>query len=197
MEDLVIKKAEFTREEAEFFAWGLNEAAGGLFTHLFGKKANRLLVKFALQHDNCFSLDHVIFATHNNKILGMASSMDYRAARKLPKKFGLTLRGSIFRAIIVYSALKDIFTFMSKHKEDEWYLQAIAVAPEARRKGVSRQLLEEVEKSAQSNNLHKLALDVEVKNTRAINLYKSFGFFLEKTSNPSKLAQVHRMTKNF
>ena len=55
-------------------------------------------------------------------------------------------------------------------------IHKIAVAPEQRRKGIGKQLLKTVLKTLKEKNVKRVFLEVNEKNTPAINLYKSCGF---------------------
>jgi ribosomal protein S18 acetylase RimI-like enzyme len=52
----------------------------------------------------------------------------------------------------------------------------IAVSPEARGKGIGRELMEAVEADARALGCCKVTLEVRSDNTRAMNLYRSVGF---------------------
>ena len=61
-------------------------------------------------------------------------------------------------------------------KEPRCELLAIAVEPEARRRGVARMLLREIEKEAKRLNEHTLFLHTATENIPAQNLFKKHGF---------------------
>ena len=62
------------------------------------------------------------------------------------------------------------------HVLDEGYIANVAVAPEARRRGVARALLTELERRARAIPLAFLTLEVRAGNAPAIALYASLGY---------------------
>jgi ribosomal protein S18 acetylase RimI-like enzyme len=61
-----------------------------------------------------------------------------------------------------------------------WYVDALAVAPLWRRRGVARQLLDEACRRAAAAGLDGVALDTGVENGPARSLYEAAGFRLEE-----------------
>ncbi len=59
---------------------------------------------------------------------------------------------------------------------DELHVLNVAVAPEARRRGVARQLLDRVEAAAREQGGRAALLEVRVSNAPAIALYRSLGY---------------------
>ncbi len=57
-----------------------------------------------------------------------------------------------------------------------WYVDALAVAPEARRRGVARALLDAAAHRAREAGARELALDTGIENTGAQRLYAASGF---------------------
>lgn len=62
---------------------------------------------------------------------------------------------------------------------DEVHIRKICVAPDMRRQGYARLLLEEMERRAVQNGAVALTLEVRRSNAAAIALYEGFGFRLE------------------
>jgi GNAT superfamily N-acetyltransferase len=57
-----------------------------------------------------------------------------------------------------------------------WLLRDLYVDPDARRTGVARALLASVADAARSEGAHRLSLQTEATNTRALDLYAKAGF---------------------
>ncbi|MBM2619928.1 GNAT family N-acetyltransferase [Actinoplanes sp. LDG1-06] len=57
-----------------------------------------------------------------------------------------------------------------------WLVRDLYVRPAARRRGIARQLLEVVEEEARASGAHRLSLQTESANVRAIDLYATSGF---------------------
>jgi ribosomal protein S18 acetylase RimI-like enzyme len=64
--------------------------------------------------------------------------------------------------------------------ERAWYVDALAVAPGWRRRGVARRLLDEAERRATAAGLDGVALDTGLENRPARALYEAAGFTLEE-----------------
>lgn len=62
------------------------------------------------------------------------------------------------------------------HVGDEGYIANVAVAPAARRQGVARALMAELEAYGRENALYRLTLEVRVSNAAAIALYAGAGY---------------------
>jgi GNAT superfamily N-acetyltransferase len=57
-----------------------------------------------------------------------------------------------------------------------WLVRDLYVRPAARRRGVARELLEAVTDEARASGAHRLSLQTEADNVRAIDLYATTGF---------------------
>ncbi|MFC3738413.1 GNAT family N-acetyltransferase [Paractinoplanes deccanensis] len=57
-----------------------------------------------------------------------------------------------------------------------WLIRDLYVRPAARRRGLARALLATVEEQARANGAHRLSLQTETANTRALDLYATSGF---------------------
>ena len=83
--------------------------------------------------------------------------------------------------------------------QDEYYLQFVALYPQYQGYGLGYYLMHLGEQEGQQAKCHKLALDVDSKNKRAIKLYQNSGFHVSSKS-PLKprpeVGQVFRMVKN-
>ena len=62
------------------------------------------------------------------------------------------------------------------HVLDEGYISNVAVAPEARRRGVAGALIRELLRRAEEKELSFVTLEVRESNAAAIALYERFGF---------------------
>ena len=62
------------------------------------------------------------------------------------------------------------------HIADEGYIANVAVSPDARRQGVARTLLAELEQYGRTHGLYRLTLEVRVSNVPAIALYEGAGY---------------------
>ena len=182
--------------DAEFLAWGLDEASGGLFTTMLGPRAHTILATAAAQREHAYSFEHAVIAEVNGTRRGFCQRFPYgtpSGTSQLMKAAGIrSLRAG---AIAVLGW--PVFSALDKHSPGEWYLQAIAVQPEARGSGVGRALFGDAFERAAGAGCETLALDVDVTNVRAQALYARLGLRVESASGKAILldgAQVNRMT---
>src|ERR1700733_4568421 len=98
------------------------------------------------------------------------------------------------------AARKRILGFLiAQHVAPEWELENIVVAPEARRRGVGKQLLEALFAVARETNSDSIFLEVRESNVAARTLYKRSGFEQTGTRKsyylePSEKAILYRRT---
>jgi len=69
-----------------------------------------------------------------------------------------------------------------------WLIRDLYVDPAARRAGLARELLAHVAEAARAEGAHRLSLQTEAANTRALRLYASAGF-----QPVTEVALLHRM----
>jgi len=69
-----------------------------------------------------------------------------------------------------------IVEWSERKGESRAYIQTIEVAPEARRRGVGRELLDRIEGSAREAGAGSIWLHVETENAGAIRLYEAQGY---------------------
>ncbi|WP_143812321.1 GNAT family N-acetyltransferase, partial [Oenococcus oeni] len=60
--------------------------------------------------------------------------------------------------------------------DNEWYIDSISVAEDFRGLGIGTELLKAARKTAIQEGELLLGLNVDFRNTRALKLYRSFGF---------------------
>ena len=65
------------------------------------------------------------------------------------------------------------------HLVDEGFITNVAVAPDARRRGVARALLADLAAYGTANRLYRITLEVRVGNTPARTLYEAQGYTLD------------------
>jgi ribosomal protein S18 acetylase RimI-like enzyme len=89
-----------------------------------------------------------------------------------------------------------VFAALDRHSPGEWYLQAIAVEPDARGSGVGLALISNAFVRAGRAGSTSLTLDVDAANVRARALYERQGLHVARTSPAAVLlggARVRRM----
>ncbi len=153
-----------------------DEAFGDKFAVAIPCREKRL--KFL---QTCFSLEYVIAAIYQNKLLGIAgfqtpsgsltSGINYQT---LLSELGI-IRGH-WAALIF-----DLYD--RKALADELIMDGIAVHADARGKGIGSCLLKEVANYAKQNHFKQVRLDVIDINDKAKSLYERMGFKAIKTES--------------
>ncbi len=152
---------------------------------------------------NRFSFDAAWLAMDGKAITGILVAFPGREYARRTAVIGYQLWG-------VYGFLKGIQLIfrsfqMANDKEtekDEFYISHIAVAPESRRKGFGRELLDRADYLARENHLSKCSLLVEIGNDPAKTLYESSGFTVVQTVHTPQFQErfhtpgYHRMVKH-
>jgi ribosomal protein S18 acetylase RimI-like enzyme len=193
---LLLRPAVRTAADAEALARGLEQASDGTFSVLFGRAAERLLARMALVDGHRFSLEHVTIAEVDGAIAGIMSGMPAAETgdprRVLPRIAGWRS----IRAAAVAVAGRQLFRALDRHEAGDWYLQALAVVPGHRGRGIGTLLLEEGFRRARAAQARRLTLDVDVANTGAMALYRRAGLEVTGTYGPARLlggVALHRM----
>ena len=186
-----------TPADAPFLAWGLDEAAGGLFAAMFGG-GRAVLTRVMAQPQHAFSFQHVTVAEVDGRPAGMCQGFGFGTpggglALALARAAGVRS----VRAGVVALALLPAVTALTRHAQGEWYLQAIAVVPDFRGVGVGTALFADAfDRARATDDSDRLVLDVERDNHRARALYERLGLVVTSTSRRAVLAnnvQVQRM----
>lgn len=194
--ELVLRQAQ--RGDAAYVAWGLNEAADGLFASLLGGSWQHILETTIDIPGHDFSLEHVTIAEQGGAPIGVLSGMAVETMRDPSGPLARAAGVRIARAAVVALALLPTLRALGRHSPGEWYLQAVAVSEQARGLGVGAQLLDLAESRARSDGATAITLDVAVTNTGGRRLYERVGYMEQWTSSTwpgvGDMA-VHRMRK--
>ena len=149
---------------------------------LVGKRAPKLLAKVFLERDHDLSMDRTVFAwdTATGRRLGMLSGFTGDSHEEAgPRTVSVLMRHLGLRAVLSlpsYVAARPLLDFMDQVPGDDWYVQMVAVDPDARGRGVGSALLAEAERRARQTDCVRLALDVDADNTGARRLYERLGY---------------------
>ncbi len=183
-------------QDAEFLAWGIDEAAGGLFSKMYGSSSKAILASVVAQPGHQLSYQHAVCATVDGQLQGFYQgwpSGTPSADSELTRAAGLMA----VRAAAVVLLAPLFFSGLGRHSPGEWYLQAIAVVPGARGGGVGHALLMDAIAKATAEGCNSVALDVDAANVRAQALYERMGFQVASTSRRALLlggVRLHRMS---
>ncbi len=129
-----------------------------------------------------FSHEHAFVAELGDRVVGLALGMSGYAWQEIGAATGRELAGRLRRKLGLlrfWRLLRTTFT-LGRHfpppRRDDYFVQMIAVLPEARRKGVGRSLMECMEHQARRAGARRLALDALVENVDARAFYRELGF---------------------
>ena len=190
--EIVLRPA--SSADAEFLAWGLDEAAGGFFQTLFGGRWRTILTTVMAQPAHAFSFQHVVIAESDGAPMGMCQGFPPgtpSGLTELTRVAGMAM----VRASAIALAGWPVMSALSAHGPDEWYLQAIAVRPEARGLGVGGLLLADAWARAGDAGCRDLVLDVDAANLRAQALYERLGLHVMSTSHKAVLLDGVRVKR--
>lgn len=154
-----------TKNDVDFLTWGVSEA---LHTSLTPEQA-KAFATLLLREDVLYSWKNAIIVQDSStkKPLGLVIGYDgarYRDMRAATFPAMQEIFGSD------YSAMDD------ESVEGEFYLDSLAVKPEARCMGLGKRLLQEAMNRGRHLGLKMAVLAVDPENVNAQRLYKSLGF---------------------
>lgn len=191
-----VRPAQFNDDDAQLFAWGLDEASQGAFTAVLGSHGQELMARMSMQPGHEFSLEHVRIAVADGRPVGVVSSMAAQHCALPTRVVRETLGWRGLRALPAYVAARPLLRMLNWHDPGDWYVMAVAVRPQARGTGIGSALLYDAIDRAREGRAEWLTLDVASTNPDARRLYEQLGMTTVATSAPARLLgglQVHRM----
>ncbi len=165
------------------FAHYLEAAADGLFRFMLGRRFDSIIAKTFPETGHDMSYEYVTFAERDGDIVGMVSG--YTADQHKSASSNVLLRAAplrIFRLLAVMSIASRALRFTDQVAHGDYYLQAVAVDPEARGGGIGSILLDHAESVATAAGSQRLVLDVAEDNPAAKRLYERRGMSFEAQS---------------
>ncbi len=173
--------AQANKEHAQRFYELAQMASDGLFTHLFGGRAQAVLLEMFLRDDNEFSHRHTRFLLADGEIAGMLHGFRAGAAQAgSGRSLWLMLRHAQLQALRFFIAavvLRELLDFVGERLDSEdYYISMLAIYPAHRGRSYSKALLAEAERLAAERNCARLALDVDERNAVARAAYRGAGF---------------------
>jgi ribosomal protein S18 acetylase RimI-like enzyme len=192
--DLCLRAA--TPGDAAFLAWGLDEAAGGVFAALFGGRSGVILAAVMAQRGHQLSYEHVTVADAGGEAVGFCQGWPAgtpAADAAIARAAGLRA----LRAAALGLFAWPVVSALGRHAPGDWYLQALAVTPRARGAGVGRRLFADALERAAAARSAALTLDVDAANVRALALYERLGLSVVSTASAPLFdgLRVHRMVR--
>jgi ribosomal protein S18 acetylase RimI-like enzyme len=158
----------------------LFESAKPYYTAYAGSERRALALLDAVydRRGHAASYDCCTVALADERIVGVIAGFPVRDADRLSRRFvTLTLpRLPPWRWPSTLLHLRAAGGVSPTPPYDAYYVDALAVAPDCRRRGVAHRLLDEANEQARRAGLRTLALDTGLQNGPARALYEAYGF---------------------
>ena len=139
---IALRPASRDQTDAKALADTLEEASEGLFSVLLGREARRILADVAMVGGHDLSLDHATVAEVDGEIAGVLQGTHAREIGRGERELMRAAGWRGLRAGVIGLLGRRVFNAMSTHGPDDWYLQAVAVLPAWRGKGIGTRLIE-------------------------------------------------------
>lgn len=196
---ITLRAAKPTFEEGLVFAHYLDQAAEGFFRFMLGQRMADIVAAAYTEPDNNYSYENVVFAQHDNAIVGMACGFtadQRRGFSDLPLKQAAGKRHLRMRVVTTLCA--PFIRIIDTIPDGDFYLLAMAVDRKLRGKGIGSVLMDGTERHAVKSGSARLALDVSAKNKGARRLYERRGMTVESAWPKSRFVPslFVRMTKS-
>lgn len=170
--NLLVRKS--TTNDAKQIAPLIYEAIGDIAGRLTGVREDKAILEgleeLVRSEDNRHSYLYTYVACKEEKILGIVVLYD--------GKTGKDLDGLLMKKLQEKHG-SSYYIDVEAH-EDEYYIDTICVAPDARGLGIGTMLLRFAEEQARKFGHTKLALNVETGKTKARRLYEREGFAVKE-----------------
>lgn len=141
------------------------------------EERKEILKKLVEIQDNRFSLNNILIARKNSKLVGMALLIEGKDMDRLTINSRKQIRNKqkkLFNKLgYMYNEIKSYF-FYEECKEDEFYISNIAVKKEYRGNGYAKMMIHQIYKLARKKGYKKVSLIA--KNDSLIHFYESVGF---------------------
>jgi len=190
---MTFRPAEPTRDDGLAFARYLDQAAEGFFRFLLGRRVEEILVTGFVEPGHDLSYENVVFANRNGETVGMVSSYTaerHHAASDRPLREAAG-RWNV-RFALVSTLCAPIFRIIDSVEAGDYYVQSVAVDPEARGGGVGTALMDLAEERGRAAGSRRLALDVAATNEGARRLYERRG--MAEISRWPKRIRIEKLT---
>lgn len=129
-------------------------------------QAKRILREFFAQKNNLYSFENIFVYEENKKVVATMCAYDSN------------LRDNFLEPIIARLKVKNKNYKIDKECfDDEYYIDAIAVNENFRRKGIATKLLEHAMSEAKRLDIKKCSLVVDVLKLKTKKFYQSLGFY--------------------
>jgi ribosomal protein S18 acetylase RimI-like enzyme len=143
---------------------------------MLGIKTYEIIAYAFLKSNNAYSFENAMMMEYQSKIIGMISGYTYAEKQGFKKNILSDFpKGAKLRIILFSLVGKILSRFLGPREKEDYYLQAIAVSRQMRRKGLGQRLMKHIGEIAINKGSKTFSLDVSSKNENAIKSYKKFG----------------------
>jgi ribosomal protein S18 acetylase RimI-like enzyme len=151
------------------------DAGGGLFEQMLegvipGVPLRDLVALSVSDEDSSLNFRNCLMAQQNDHVVGMALAFP-------AVEFGMA---GVALDVIPATRLDPIREIMSARIDGSYYLNSLAVVPDATGRGIARQLLETSAELGEALGFSDMSLQVWADNTRARGLYEGLGFTTQR-----------------
>ena len=184
-----IRKAKPDFKEGLIFAQYFDDASEGFFKKILGAKVHEIIAKAFVETNNSYSHENAWMLEYEGRIVGMASG--YTTAEKAGFNQRILFQvadDARLRSGALAATGRFLSLFLGPKGKADYYLQALAISPEMRGKGMGQKMLEHSETIAREKGCKTLSLDVMGGNKRAIKSYVRFG--MTSTSSFPNLPKI-------
>lgn len=177
---IILRPAKPTHEEGLVFARYMDEAAEGFIRFMLGRRYAEIVAEAFTHPENNYSFQNVIFAEHDNTIVGMASGFTGEQHRRFTDEPLKRANGyPSLRMAVIKALLAPLMRILNTIDEDDFYILSIAIDKELRGKGIGSQLIKSMEDRAIVAHSARLSLDVAANNDNARRLYEHLGMTVD------------------
>jgi|HigsolmetaGSP11D_1036233.scaffolds.fasta_scaffold05062_3 ribosomal protein S18 acetylase RimI-like enzyme len=170
---MTIRRA--TEQDAQVLAELVQLAIRDIGYQLTGERTEAEVIaqleRFCMEEGNRFSKELYLVKEDGHHIAGMILCYHGRDAERLYQP--------IIEHLVRVQGVREV-RIDQEADEDEYYIDALAVLPGYQGRGYGRQLLRAAEQHAAEQGHHKIALNVDQDNEKALKLYQHIGYQAEK-----------------
>ena len=173
---VAIRCAKATFQEGVTYATFLDQAADGFFRFMLGRDFAEVIADVFSNPAHDFSFTNVIFAEQDAQVVGMASGFTGQQHADCSDAFLVKAKGfPTLRMMTMQLVFGSMWRFLDTAEIGDFYLQAVAVSPDLRGRGVGSMLMDAMEERAAKLQADRFVLDVATKNEVARRLYEHRG----------------------
>jgi GNAT superfamily N-acetyltransferase len=177
---IILRAANPTFDEGLMFARHLAEAAEGFFRLMLGGQTVHILAKAYTHPGHGYSHQDVIFAEHDEAIVGMALGFTAKQRRRFTDKPWKKAAGKhALRMTAVKALCAPLMRILNTIAVGDFFLLSIAIDKERRGESVGSALPDAIEERARDSGSTRLALDVAARDEEARRLHEHCGMTVE------------------